>query len=371
MPRRPILRTAAALVLTVLMFATVPTAVAAGAVPEPGPVIDVQRNIQYGEDLGPLLLDVYRPRDRAGPLPGLLVIHGGGWVKGDKEDLAEESRAIAANGFVVFDVNYRLAGARPGFPSQVLDVTAAYRWVLEQGAAYGTDVTRIGAVGTSAGAYLAAMLGTTVNAARELPPLRAVVALSGPLDLRELVNALRQGVTCPPEAASCADRPQPGVRIETFLGCSLDDCDDDLVARASPVTHVTAESPPFFLANSLDESMPASQATGMANTLAQARVPAVLRLVPGAGHGVAYAKVIARELNTFLDTYVVNAQSLETPSPTATPSRRATPSPTASPALAEDPALDPRKSPSRALPTTLLVIVAVLVLAFVSMRRRS
>ena len=78
--------------------------------------LDVHRDVTYGSADGvTLLMDVYRPPAGAEPYPAVVVVHGGGWYTGDKSDadVVNASRVLADAGYVVFNINYRLA---PEFP---------------------------------------------------------------------------------------------------------------------------------------------------------------------------------------------------------------------------------------------------------------
>src|SRR5262249_39377898 len=97
------------------------------------------------------LLDVYRPRERSGPLPAVLYVHGGGFRILSKETHWLMALAFARRGYVVFNINYRLAPFAP-YPAAVADACAAYVWLLANGARYGAAVDRLVLAGESAGA---------------------------------------------------------------------------------------------------------------------------------------------------------------------------------------------------------------------------
>src|SRR2546422_11513156 len=59
-------------------------------------------------DSVPLLLDVYEPSG-GGPFPAIVLVHGGGWKSGSRTVVADEAATLARAGFVVFDIDYRLA----------------------------------------------------------------------------------------------------------------------------------------------------------------------------------------------------------------------------------------------------------------------
>lgn len=322
----------------------------------PTPEVTVVRDVPYAqEENTERVLDVY-PSDAAEAAPVVMVIHGGGWTGGDKKDFAVESRALATAGFVVFSINYTLdASAGPAYPRQVQDVRAALSWVQAHAAEYGGDRDRIGILGGSAGAYLAAMLGTQVNTA-DAQPVRAVVSLSGPMDISALVADLRAGPTIRPTAcatnATCAAIPNGPNSLAVLLGCEPLTCPPDLLAQASPVTYVTEYSPPFFLAHSAEEPVADTQAMRMAAQLRERGVPVEVRIAPGNGHSSAYLPAIAEPLLDFL------AASLAKVTPTPTPTTTA-------------PVATPEPMPGRSSPLWWLlgVVVAALLAAAIFVRR--
>lgn len=284
--------------------------------------VQVTTDVPYGTDQGgELLLDVYQPPRATSPDPVLILIHGGGWTTGDKQAYEPFSRSLAQRGYVVFDINYSLDLSRsPGFPRQVDDVRAALAWVQDHAEQYGGDASRTAVAGGSAGGYLAAMLGTQANSSGTAP-VRAVISLSGPMDLVALVADLRTAVTsangqCSP--MSCDALKQATESLRNLLGCDPLQCPEQLLREASPITYVTPASPPFFLANSTAEIVPATQASGMATALRAQRVPVEVELVPGDQHSVAYAPAISGSLLTFLTKYDGG-----TPETTAAPSSAA------------------------------------------------
>jgi acetyl esterase len=146
-------------------------------------------------------LDVYRPMGRAGPLPVVLYIHGGGFRILSKEALWIMALMFAREGYLVFNINYRLAPRDP-FPAAVSDCCAALEWVVEHAAAYGGDPTRLVLAGESAGANLATALSIACSYRRDEPYARrlfdlqitprAVVPACGFLQVSDPLR-LRQG----------------------------------------------------------------------------------------------------------------------------------------------------------------------------------
>lgn len=212
----------------------------------PPPDLELLEDVPFG--IHGLTLDLLRPRvRRPRPVPAILHLHGGAWVMYSKWPPANVFLTRA--GFVTVSSDYRLA---PGatFPAQWQDVRAAVRWLRAHAPEVGIDPQRIGVWGVSAGAHLAGLLGTAVGdeledaQAQHSARVQAVGNVSGVMDFLD-------------PAFSLGPQPLP------LFGAPLGDC-LDLAALASPVTHVTADAPPFLhLHGTHDDEVPVSQARRM------------------------------------------------------------------------------------------------------------
>jgi len=116
--------------------------------------VEIIRDVPYGDGGEHHLLDVYRPRSTTRPMPVVLHVHGGGFRILSKDTHWLMGLAFARRGFLVFNINYRLAPKHP-FPAAVRDVCLAYEWTVAHAAAWGGDVSRLVVAGESAGANLA------------------------------------------------------------------------------------------------------------------------------------------------------------------------------------------------------------------------
>lgn len=152
--------------------------------------IEVTRDVPYQESGLPAhTLDVYRPTRAKGPRPVVLYIHGGSFSVLSKDTHWPLSVLFARHGYVVFNINYRLAPRHP-FPAALLDCAAAYRFVAARARDFGGDPARLVLSGESAGANLATALTLASSyAAPALPGLplpAAVVAACGVLQVSDL-----------------------------------------------------------------------------------------------------------------------------------------------------------------------------------------
>ena len=118
-------------------------------------------------------LDVYRPIRREGPLPVCLYVHGGGFRILSKDTHWLMGLIFARRGYLVFNINYRLAPAHP-FPAAIKHTCEAYAWMLRNAEAYGGDPTRCVLAGESAGANLITSLTMALCYRRSEPYARKV-----------------------------------------------------------------------------------------------------------------------------------------------------------------------------------------------------
>jgi acetyl esterase/lipase len=120
------------------------------------------RELSYDASIGYLgTFTFYEPKgDSTGTnRPAILAIHGGGWRGGDKPWADQFAKEFCPLGYVVFSINYRLAG-RPNstWPAQIQDVQKALKHIRANAAQFGIDPNRIASLGVSAGGHLATMV---------------------------------------------------------------------------------------------------------------------------------------------------------------------------------------------------------------------
>jgi acetyl esterase/lipase len=109
-------------------------------------------------------LDIYEPASPAeGPRPAIVEVHGGGWIAGSRHEQGIPlCTHLAANGWVAFNVDYRLS-PRGTFPDQIVDIKRAIAWVREHAGEHGVDPSFVAITGGSAGGHLSALAALTAN----------------------------------------------------------------------------------------------------------------------------------------------------------------------------------------------------------------
>jgi acetyl esterase/lipase len=213
------------------------------------------------------------------PRPGVLMLHGGYWLQGDKSDWKYLARRLTSEGYAVFAANYRLAQT-VAWPAQRDDATAALAYIKKNARRWNVDPDRIVVVGSSAGGLLATQLGTYGDGAQRV---RGVVALS-PVNTPYLAYQVGAGLTATPGQRKLRRA------VITLLGCTplagASAC-WKRVDDANSATYASAGDAPMLLMHGSRDFVPHTQSTGLAGALREAGVSATVTTVPGAMHGPA------------------------------------------------------------------------------------
>lgn len=244
-------------------------------------------------------LDLYLPEKTDGPVPLIVWVHGGGWQAGSKENCPPLAAGYVQRGYAVASLNYRLS-SHAVFPAQIEDCKAAIRWLRAHAEHYGIDPARIGAWGSSAGGHLAALLGTSGDVGGfdvgqhldQSSRVQAVCDYFGPTDFIALAKERD------------ADRPASDWSPASKLigGFVLDH--PDKVARANPITYVSADDPPMLIVHGdQDPLVPLGQSELLLAALQKAGVSFRLHVIRGAGHGGRLFQMgeVAGMVSTFFD----------------------------------------------------------------------
>jgi len=230
-------------------------------------------------------LDIYRPRHGKGPLPVVMMIHGGGWVGNAKEKALILALPYLEMGFVVVNVEYRVARISPA-PAAVEDCLCALHWIGRNAKQYDFDLSKLVVTGASAGGHLAL---TTAMIPSSAGFDNGCVHADDPdwtgpwSDVRPKVAAVINwfGITDVAEMLHGNDVRSYAV---SWLGDGPDR--DDLAKRVSPLTYVRAGLPPVLTVHGdADHVVPYSNATRLHEALNKAAVKNQLVTVHGADHG--------------------------------------------------------------------------------------
>ncbi len=232
-------------------------------------------DIPYAGTDDPLqTLDVYIPDGGAESSPAILLIHGGGFVSGAKEQMRPLARLLVREGYVVVATDYRLAPAST-YPAHVEDVMCAFAWLHANAVAYGIDPNEVTIWGGSAGGTLSLMIGTLDTPsdyltncpypAPEIAP-NAVIAYYPGTDFVSMARADSE-ILLPYLGSERTENPE-------------------LWAEASPITHVDGSEPPFLLIHGTeDATVPVIHSTAFADAVNAAGGSAEVLILEGAEHG--------------------------------------------------------------------------------------
>ena len=234
----------------------------------PSSAVDLT-DIEYANAGGVrLTLDAHVP-DGNGPFPAAILVHGGGWVAGDKQQyITYIFQPLSDAGFAWFSINYRLA-PQFRFPADADDVESAIQFVKANAAKYKVDPKRIALIGESAGGHLVSYVG-----ARNRPDSRvaAVVSMYGVHDF---------------VAAAVQWKPLPHELLDLFGITAVTAETAPELIKASPVVYISKEMPPFLLMHgSKDEDVPYEQSVEMCDKMKKAGAHCDLITIEGAPHGM-------------------------------------------------------------------------------------
>jgi acetyl esterase/lipase len=253
--------------------------------------------ITYSQPLHyrPLTLDLYKPaKSNGAALPLIVYVHGGAWVLGTPRGKTVVGpwpavlAALAAHGYVVAAVSYRLDG-EAHFPAAIQDVKSAIEFLRRNAQLYGIDPQRAAIWGPSAGGQLAALASVSCGvAAFEPPPPPAAPGKEGNAQRQPEVSDCVQGgvswfgvhnfVTVPVPPGNTGPAP--------YLGCPSFQCPKETLEFGSPVTYVDSSDPPMLLIHGLADTLVAvSQTKEFAEKLRAAHVPVEMLLIPDVDHG--------------------------------------------------------------------------------------
>jgi acetyl esterase/lipase len=242
-------------------------------------------NIPYANDsLDKHLLDIYLPANAGNNTPLIVWIHGGAWMLNDKyadmSYMKNTIKGIIDSGYALASINYRYS-TEAVFPAQIHDCNQAFEFLYQHAGEYKLDKNRIAVIGFSAGGHLASLLAlSNNNRVSEFYPngskshfnVKCVLDYYGPSDFVVLAGS-------PDTSINNSRNP-----VAILLGALPIDR-PDLAKRASPVTYVDKNDPPFLIVQGeKDESVPNTQSKLLSSWLTIAGVKNELIVVPDAPH---------------------------------------------------------------------------------------
>jgi acetyl esterase/lipase len=224
------------------------------------------KDISYGPN-GSQKLDLGLPANRTASTPLIVVVHGGGWATGDKNELTWLLNGMKQRGFAVANINYRLTLNTPdNYKMQLDDVDSAVQFTLRKSSTYTFNGQKLYIVGHSAGGHLSMCYAYTRNSSGKV---KAVGSLAGPSNLFSM---------------SYYNFNIYNTILEPFLGVPLFPSSPTATQRyqdCSPYFQATASIPPtIFFHGELDPVVYTDQSTGIHSKLGTLGVARKLILYP-------------------------------------------------------------------------------------------
>ena len=236
----------------------------------PDPPAQTILNVGYGNDPAQKM-DVYLPGVRnSTDTKVIILIHGGGWTEGDKNDFAEYITILQQRlpDYAIVNINYRLVTAGSNlFPTQENDIKAAVEYIVSKTTEYKVS-QKIVLLGASAGAHLALLYSYKYTS---LFKIKAVVSFFGPTDLVDMYNN--------------PANPLVPLLLKTVTGNTLIAA-PEIYIESSPINFVTSQSPPTILLHGgADNLVSSSQSVLLQKKLGQAGIINQIVIYPTEGHG--------------------------------------------------------------------------------------
>lgn len=225
------------------------------------------KNLSYGSDARNKI-DIYLPQNRDTTTAMVLLIHGGGWVAGDKGDWSQEIiNQLLNSGHAVSSMNYRYANGN--FHNQMNDIFNAIDFMKSKADGWKINNNKFALIGGSAGAHLSLLYAHAFDSTEAV---KTVISIVGPTDMTDPVfhqYATNYGIY---------------FVFEQFFGTSFQS-NPQLYASGSPVYNYS-DVPSFFICGGLDDLVPAQQSIRMFDTLALHGIAADTTVFNNAGHDV-------------------------------------------------------------------------------------
>ena len=276
--------------------------------------VEIQQDVVYGTGGGEeLTLHLARPTGMDKAAPALVFIHGGAWRTGNKSSFAEAIQRAAERGYVAATIGYRFA-PKHRFPAQIEDCKCAVRWLRANAEQLNVDPRRIGAIGGSAGAHLALLLGTMDSGdglegnggwEDQSSKVQAVVSYFGPVNLTLSIDDIKKS----PSADVFMEQAVRAI-LRDFVGGEPEERTDEL-QLASPINYVNeGDAPVLMFQGTRDPLVPFEQAFQMAGALTTHKIPGRVEFIMGAGHGWRGGELARTEASAmaFFDEHLENGK---------------------------------------------------------------
>jgi acetyl esterase/lipase len=220
----------------------------------------------FDQSYGPNSLqrfDLFLPQGRNENTGTVIVIHGGGWVSGDKTWVNYYARQFSDSGYAAVSMNYRLANDSVHYQDMMDDIGSMIGCIAKKSGQWGIGNGRVALFGYSAGGHLALLYSYSRNMSQKIG---AVISLAGPTDLQD--SLLWES---------------PGLFEE--IGLMAGNTSPATWTPASPVNFITAANPPTLLIHGTNDTVvPVVQSIKLKTMLEASQIPVNLIMLENETH---------------------------------------------------------------------------------------
>ena len=178
--------------------------------------------------------------------PAVILVHGGGWKSGDKSHMKPMAQYIASKGYSCFAIEYRLSDEAQ-YPEGIFDIKQAIQFIKANALKFHVDTTKVAVLGTSSGAQMASLVGTTNNNSKfeektgykTSTEVQAIINLDGILAFKH-------------------PKSKEGKMASWWLGCTYEE-KPETWKEASALTHIDENTPPTLFISSQYERFQAGR----------------------------------------------------------------------------------------------------------------
>lgn len=223
-------------------------------------------NVSYGEK-EKQVLDLYLPANRTENTKVIVLVHGGFWNQGDKNDFTTYAKFFQSQGFAVANINYRLTNTPENniHPAQVNDIDKAIEFISSKSTEWQVSPNQFGLIGASSGGHLSLLYSYAYN---KKDKVKTVVSIAGPTNLTDSRNIL----------------DFQKIITAAFLGTTIEQ-NLEIYKQASPITHVCDTTKPTLLVHGkVDLIVPYQQVVDLKDKLDKNKVVNDLLLFDNLGH---------------------------------------------------------------------------------------
>jgi acetyl esterase/lipase len=229
------------------------------------------KDVRYGAN-PEQLIDIHLPAERDGKNKVFVLLHGGGWRKGSKENFSYMVRNLKKEfpNHAIVNINYRLATPEnPAYPMQINDIALVIKHLKNKTAEYKIS-NEYAFIGSSAGAHLSLLYAYGFDKNNEV---KAVCSLIGPVDFTD------------PSYTSSASYSSGMLRNLVGKDNTWEN-NPQIYMEVSPISHVTKNAPPTIMFHgSEDPLVPRTQGPMLKEKLDKFGIPNELYIYEGEKHG--------------------------------------------------------------------------------------